>query len=64
MSDRKHSLGLTADEVKDAMMEVFTEWMNGQTCAILDDTNETLYYPQDVERFIDSMRRRLPRVLD
>lgn len=52
----KYEHGLTQEEVVEKIGEdrwdEFAEWMGGQTGAVADD-GTFLYYPSDVERFID-----------
>jgi len=47
----KHELGYSEQEVAYILFNLFREWMNGQTVG-LDENNKFLYYPQDVENYI------------
>jgi len=54
MTDREHgfSEGYLRARLGHILFTLFTEWIYGQT-VVLDDNLETVYFPQDVQRFLD-----------
>lgn len=54
----RNKLGYSSTELESFMTETelkkFNKWIRGQTCAIVNRT--ILYYPWDVQRYLDSVR--------
>ena len=59
----KHLLGFDEAGVKEEIgtenYNAFLKWMNGQTVGVHPETEETIFYPHDVDRFKAGLEKTL-----
>lgn len=56
---QSHKIGMTEEDVKEALFSIFEEWMGRQTVGVHPKTGETLYYRHDVENFMYNAKKLL-----
>ena len=58
---QSHKLGMSEEDVKDALFSLFEVWHTGQTYAIHPKTGKPLYYKHDVAAYIGMIEKHIQK---